>query len=523
MTHGERARPANTIKGRVNVYGGIEVNLKLTLKDRVIESKQGMFVMDTLFDTILLGLPFIEEHIDEISFRDCIDTEIQLDEEKEIETHLITFEERTIRREIKSGDYYLCFVQTTERRKEETAPVIDIAANSEQACNYRQKILDEFSDVVTEEQPNRLPPTGRYEHKILLLEPTKQVNRRQYPLSFKEKQELTKQVKDLLDKGFIRKSSSPYNSPILFVRKKDKTMRMCVDFRLLNNETIKDRFPLPKIDELISKIGKAQIYSKLDLMSGYHQVRIAKDDMHKTAFSTDKGHYEWVVMPFGLTNAPATFQRMMNEVLEDYIDDYVQVYLDDIFIYSESLETHYQHIRNVLQRLRTNELIAKKSKCAFYYEELRFLGYVIASDGVKTDPNQVLRVKEWPTPVTIKEAQMFLGLTSYYRRFVKDHSKIAHPIQQYITKRSDWGKAQDESFKQLKNALINAPVLVHPSWKDENMFKVSTDACGNALGYVLEELDKNGKSRGVIAYGSKKLIGAQVNYSIYDRDRKSVV
>ncbi|KGK34724.1 hypothetical protein JL09_g6127, partial [Pichia kudriavzevii] len=178
-------------------------------------------------------------------------------------------------------------------------------------------------------------------HRIILIEPTKSTYRRQYKLSYSEKQELNKQVDELLKQGFIKPSSSPFNSPVLFVKKKDGSMRMCVDYRLLNNNTVKDKFPIPRIDELITCFGGASVFSKLDLMSGYFQVRIAENDMEKTAFSTDYGHYEWVVMPFGLTNAPSTFQRMMNRILAPYLNQFVQVYLDDIIIYSKTVEEHY--------------------------------------------------------------------------------------------------------------------------------------------------------------------------------------
>jgi hypothetical protein len=299
----------------------------------------------------------------------------------------------------------------------------------------RDNLLNEFKDVVTEEPPSQLPPDRRHKHRIVLSDPSKVNSRSQYPLSYSEKKEITEQVDKLLKQGFIRPSNSPSNSTVLFVKKKDNTMRMCVDFRLLNTNTIKDKFPIPNIDELVSRFGNAKVYSKLDLMSGDYQVRIDEKDIEKTAFSSEYGHYEWVVMPFGLTNAPATFQRMMNTVLKEYLNDFVQVYLDDIFIYSKSYEEHEVHIKKVLNTLRESELIAKKSKCAFFYQELRFLGHVIAAAGIKTDPEKIIKVKNWPTPTNVKEAQMFLGLTSYYRRFIKHHSLIAGPIYEFITKK----------------------------------------------------------------------------------------
>ncbi|KGK36195.1 hypothetical protein JL09_g4655 [Pichia kudriavzevii] len=265
-------------------------------------------------------------------------------------------------------------------------------------------------------------------------------------------------------------------------------MRMCVDYRILNNNTARNKFPLPDIDQLISRFGKAKVYSKLELTPGYYQVRIADEDVEKTAFSTDFGHYEWMVMPAGLTSAPATFPQMMDNVLPERIDRFVQVYLDDIFIYSEDVETHGKHVKEVLSTLRKHKLITKKSKCRFFYQEFRFLGHVVTPICIQTALEKIKKVKSWPTPNTIKEAQSFIGLTSYYRRFIKGHSKIANPIHKFMTKQSKWTSKQDAAFNQLKNALISSPTLVHPSWSGNCKFVLHTDACGVSLGYTLEQL-----------------------------------
>ncbi|OUT21748.1 hypothetical protein CAS74_002720 [Pichia kudriavzevii] len=318
--------------------------------------------------------------------------------------------------------------------------------------------------------------------------------KKQYPLSFSEKLELTKQVEVLIKQGFIKTSSKPFNSPVLFVKKKDGTMQQVSTSRY---------------DQLISRFGKAKVYSKLELTPGYYQVRIADEDVEKTAFSTDFGHYEWMVMPAGLTSASATFPQMMNNVLSKKINGFVQVYLDDIFIYSEDVETHGKHVKEVLSTLRKHKLITKKSKCRFFYQEFRFLGHVVTPICIQTAPEKIKKVKCWPTPKTVKEAQSFIGLTSYYRRYIKGHSKIANPIHKFMTKQSKWTSEQDEAFNQLKNALISSPTLVHPSWSGNCKFVLHTDACGVSLG--------------VIAYGSKKLVGSQLNYGIYDREFMAVV
>ncbi|KGK36111.1 hypothetical protein JL09_g4739 [Pichia kudriavzevii] len=236
---------------------------------------------------------------------------------------------------------------------------------------------------------------------------------------------------------------------------------------------------------------------------------IVDEYVEKTAFSTDFDHYEWMIMPVGLTNAPATFQQMMDNVLPERIDRFVEGYLDDIFIYSEDVETHGKHVKEVLSTLRKHKLITKKSKCRFFYQEFRFLGHVVTPICIQTALEKIKKVKSWPTPKTVKEAQSFIGLTSFYRRFIKGHSKIANPIHKFMTKQSKWTSEQDEAFNQLKNALISSPTLVHPSWSDNCKFVLHTGACGVTLGYTLEQLDET--------------VGSQLNYGIYDREFMAVV
>ncbi|OUT21672.1 hypothetical protein CAS74_003797 [Pichia kudriavzevii] len=345
-----------------------------------------------------------------------------------------------------------------------------------------------FVQSVEEKENNNVlkEPYGGvgFDSQNYIIEPTKSTYRRQYKSSYSEKQELNKQVDELLKLAFIK--FAPNGS-----------MKMCVDYGLLNNNTVKDKFPIPRIDKLITFFGGASVFSKLDLI-------IAENDMEKTAFSTDYGHYEWVVMPYGLTNAPSTFQRMMNRILAPYLNQFVQVYLDDIIIYSKTL-------------------IAKKKKCSFYFKTLGFLGHLISSRGIRTGPAKIDKIKSWPIPKNAKDAQSFLGLAGYYRRFIKYYSKIASPIMEFANKKCVWKEPQDKPFEELKEKLINTPILVHPIWDDGYTSVVHTDACGNALGYVLEQLDPDGELCGVIAYGSRKLIGSELNYSIYDREFLAVV
>lgn len=385
------------------------------------------------------------------------------------------------------------------------------------------KALQPFEKTVTNEAPNELPPKRSITHRINLVPGSAPASRPQYRLTLNERAELTRQVDALLKQGFIRESDSPFNAPVLFVKKKDGSMRMCLDYRALNDQTIKDRFPLPRIDDLLDQLGNAKVFSKLDLMSGYYQMRINDEDITKTAFSTPTNHYEWIVMPFGLTSAPATFQKLMNRVLKEFLDKFVLVYLDDILIYSESVEQHQKHIEAVLQKLKEHQLIAKRKKCQFFLKRLRFLGFVLSADGVSTDPEKIKTIEEWPTPRTDKDMMSFLGLCGFYRRFVKGFAQIAQPLHKFACGKEEWGERQLTAFRTLQKTLIQAPVLVNPRFEEGYAFRVSTDASSLALGYVLEQLGPDGKLRGVIAYGSKLLHGAELNYPIREKEFLAVL
>ena len=280
----------------------------------------------------------------------------------------------------------------------------------------------EFEDVF-QLPPDGLPPDRGTGHLIPLVPDQKAPYRNPYRPSLLEIAEVKRQIEELLKKGWIEESQSPYGASILFVTKKDGSLRMCVDYRALNQLTIKDRSPLPRIDDLLSQMNGATIFSSLDLAQGFHHIRIAEEDVPKTGFTTPFGHYQFKVMCFGLSNAPGTFQKLMNKLFSKQLYKYVVVYLDDILILSKSPEEHVQHLREVLSILRANRLFAKLSKCDFNMPQVLYLGHVVSQDGLSVDPKKVATVRDWPVPKDIHVLRCFLGLTNYFRDF---HTGLCH-------------------------------------------------------------------------------------------------
>ncbi|GJW66080.1 putative reverse transcriptase domain-containing protein [Tanacetum coccineum] len=308
-------------------------------------------------------------------------------------------------------------------------------------------VVRKFPEVFPDDLSG-LPPIREVEFRIDLIPGALPVAKAPYRLAPSEMNELSNQLKELQEKGFIRPSSSPWGAPVLFVKKKDGAMRMCIDYRELNKLTIKNRYPLPRIDDLFDQLQGACCFSKIDLHFGYHELRVHEDDIPKTAFRTRYGHFEFTVMPFGLTNAPAIFMDLMNRVWKPYLDKFVIVFIDDILIYSKSEKDHEHHLRTIFNLLKEENLYAKFSKCEFWLKEVQFLGYVVNQEGIHVDPSKVKAVKNWKAPESPTEIRSFLGLAGYYRRFIENFSKIAKPLTLLTQKNKVyvWGEDQEKAF-----------------------------------------------------------------------------
>ena len=446
-----------------------------------------MFVLETQGYDAILGMTWLSKHHAVIN---CRDKSVTFRIPSEPEFHFIG-EDRESRKKNR-GDCSMAEVQ------EKPIPVVE-------------EFMDVFAEI-----PG-LPPDREVEFNIDLLPGTAPISKPPHILARPELGELKDQLQEYLDKGYIRPSTSPWGAPVLLVKKKDGGKRLCIDYRGLNSVTIKNKYPLPRIDDLFDQLNGAKVFSKLDLRSGYHQVKVRKDDIPKTALRTRYGHYEFQVMPFGVTNAPAVFMDLMNRIFSPYLDQFVVIFIDDILIYSKTEEEHAEHLRIVLETLRREKLYAKLSKCEFWMKSISYLGHVVSEEGISVDPNKVQAVKEWKAPRNVKEIKSFVGLAGYYRRFVKDFSKIAAPMTK-LTRKGEkfvWTKECQEAFEELKNRLITAPILKTPTGTG-NM-ALYCDASGKGLGCVLTQ------DGHVIAYASRQLRNHEKNYPTHDLELAAVI
>ena len=326
-----------------------------------------------------------------------------------------------------------------------------------------------------------LPPQREIEFAIDVVQVATPASITPYRMAPVELKELKLQLQELLEKGFIHPSVSPWGSPMLFVKKKDGTLLLCVDYRQLNKMTVKNKYPLPRIDDLFGQLKGASVFLKIDLRFGYHRLRIKDVVVHKTMFRMRYEHYEFLVMPFGLTNAPAAFMDLMNRVFQPYVDRFVVMFIDDILVYSKDREYHDTHLRVVLETLRNEQLYAKLRKCEFWLREVSFLEHIVSEEGIQVDSKKIEVIIEWKPPRNVTKVRSFLGLAGYYRRFVKGFSMTAGPMTRFLQKnvRFEWSEKCQASFEKLKAFLTEAPVLTQPTYGKE--YVIFSDASLNGL------------------------------------------
>lgn len=397
-------------------------------------------------------------------------------------------------------------IRTNHMNKEEKTKILNL--------------IQKYSHLLhADSQP--LDSTNTVQHEIKTKDETP-IYSKIYRLPKIHQQEVARQINDLLDKGIIRPSSSPWAAPVLIVDKKldasgKRKFRMCIDYRNLNANTIDDRYPLPNITELLDKLGRCQYFSTLDLASGFHQIKVHPNSIHKTAFSTNEGHFEYLRMPFGLKNAPATFQRLMNNILRDEINKNCAVYMDDIIIFSPTLDEHIKHLESVFKKLDQANLRIQIDKSEFLRKETEFLGHVITPDGIRPNQKKIEAIQNFKLPSTQKEIKSFLGLVGYYRKFIDSFAAITKPLTNCLKK----GKTitHTESFKKAfqtcKDLITNAPILRYPDFN--KTFELTTDASNYAIGAVLSQEGKP------IAYASRTLNPAETRYSTIEKELLAVV
>ncbi|KAH7548622.1 reverse transcriptase [Bipolaris maydis] len=381
----------------------------------------------------------------------------------------------------------------------------------------------EFKELFEENEATDLAEHQDWDHEIILEEGAKLSPGGMYPIAPEHDAELRDYLQKNLKKGFIRPGSGPMASPILFVKKPNGKWRLCVDFRRLNSVTRKNRYPLPLITELMDRLQGAKWFTKFDVREGFYRIRIKEGHEWMTAFKTKYGLFEYTVMPFGLTNAPATFQSVINNALHEYLGIFVTAYLDDVLVYSSGTrEEHVEHVKKVLRKLKEYKLYLQPGKCEFHTQETEFLGFIISTEGVKMNPKKIQTVQEWPKPKTVKDVQSFLGFANYYRKFIKDYSKITTPLTE-ITKKEigfKWEQEHQEAFERIKQIFLEAPVL--EMYNPQRPTRVETDASDYALGAVLSQQCTDKKWRPVF-YHSRKFSGAELNYDVHDKELLGVV
>ena len=392
--------------------------------------------------------------------------------------------------------------------------------------DVRSKVPEEYHDlldVFDKKKASELPPHREYDCKIELTGNASQLPKsRVYPLSAHKLKVMKEYITDMLAKGFITPSQAAHGAPILFAEKKDGSLRFCVDYRRLNQLTKKDRYPLPLIEETLAKVAGCKFLTKIDIVAAYNALRMHPDSESLTTFVTSLGAYKYRVMPFGLTGGPATWQHYINDILFEYLNDFAQAYMDDILIYSKTLKEHKEQVRKVLLKLQEAGLYADIKKCEFHVQRTSFLGVILTTDGIEMDPAKVERVVNWIRPSCLKQSQSFVGFCNFYRRFIRDFSRIARPLTRLAKKETPfkWSEDCEAAFQTLKTAITTAPVLRHFDRDREAILE--TDASDYVTAGVLSQYDDDGNLHPVAFY-SKNLAPAECNYEIYDKELLAII
>lgn len=385
-----------------------------------------------------------------------------------------------------------------------------------------KRLKKKYADVMPPELPKELPPSRPgHDFKIELIPGAAPPNLRYYRLTYEEQAECRRQIQDGLEHGFIRPSTSPWGSPVLFVKKKDGTLRLCIDFRALNALTIKRRTALPRIDDLLDRMTGAKYFTTFDLRSGYNQMRMSEESIPFTAFKTKWGLFEYTVLSFGLCNAPASFQALMTDIFRAYLDQWMIVFIDDLLCWDSDLDTHAQHVEIILETLRRHKLYIKESKGEWFKPEVGFLGHRVGQDGVKPETGKVQAILDWPAPRNVAELRSFLGMAGFYRHFLVKFAHHSAPLTDLFKKNVPytWTTTEEDCFNALKEKLTTAPVLAYPD--PTKPFTVTCDASSRAIGAVLSQ--DHGKGPQPIAFFSRKLQPAECKYAAHDREMLALV
>lgn len=505
-----------------------------------------LFVTSLAYFDIVLGLPWLEHHSPNINWKEGKLTFIHANCQKHANNLPITVSsvskgvirerrENYINQKFRNSPITIedCDVHTFEKSTTNTEHSVmaitieDIqeALRDKPTPNPADKlprIYHEFLRVFSKSEADKLPPHRPSDHRINLKPGSDPPWGPLYGMSRDELLVLKKYITENLEKGFIRPSSSPASSPVLFVKKPGGGLRLCIDYRALNELTIKNRYPIPRIHETLTLLGKAKYFTKLDVISAFNRIRIAKGDEHLTAFRTRFGLYEYLVMPFGLANAPSSFQNYINDTLRGYLDEFCTAYIDDILIFSETLEEHQVHVRKVLSRLLEAGLQIDIKKCEFHTKQVKFLGLILTTDGIKMDPAKLETIEKWPTPESTKDIYRFIGFVNFYRRFIKNFGSIVMPLTDLMKKDIifTWTEREESAFRAIKKKFKEDVLLQHFNW--DRPARLETDASDRGTGGVLLQPDITGVWKPV-AFFSRKMSPAESNYEIYDKELLAIV